>query len=120
MGITALDVYWVTALDGIRNALHMLTVFIGLVGGVGLMFYGVSGGELKVAGRFAAWLLPLAAAMLMVQAFIPSTRSAAAMVVLPAIINSEAVQTLPAEITTLAKEWLQELRPTKKEEPHGY
>ena len=119
MEITALDVYWVTALDGIRQALHTLTVCFGLCGGVGLMLYAISGGEVKIAGRFAAWLLPVAAVLLLAQSFIPSTRAAAAMVVLPAIVNSEAVQTLPAELTTLAKEWMQELRPAKKENQNG-
>lgn len=33
------------------------------------------------------------------------------MIVLPAIVNSEAVQQIPGELTTLAREWLQELRP---------
>ena len=31
-----------------------------------------------------------------------------------AIVNSEAVQQIPSELTTLAREWLQELRPAKK------
>jgi len=119
MEITALDVYWVTALDSIRDALHMLTGCFGLAGGAGLILYGISGGEVKMGGRFAAWLLPLAAVLLMAQSFIPSTRAAAAMVVLPAIVNSEAVQTLPAELATLAKEWMQELRPAKKENQNG-
>ena len=44
----------------------------------------------------------------------PSTKTVAAMIVLPAIVNSEAVQQIPGELTTLAREWLQELRPAKK------
>ena len=44
----------------------------------------------------------------------PSTKTLAAMIVLPAIVNSEAVQQIPGELTTLAREWLQELRPAKK------
>lgn len=119
MEITALDIYWVTALDSIREALHVLTLCFGLVGAVGLILYGISGGEVKMGGRFAAWLLPVAAVLLLAQAFIPSTRAAAAMVVLPAIVNSEAVQTLPTELTTLAKEWMQELRPAKKEKQNA-
>lgn len=114
MEITAWDVYWVTRLDQIKCALYILMVCTAMLGGLGLLFFTISEGSLRAGKWFAAWLLPLAAALLIVQAFVPSTRSAAAMVVLPAIINSEAVQTLPAEITQLAKEWLQELRPAKE------
>ena len=117
MEITALDVYWVTRLDSIKAALHVIIVCFGLVGASGLLFYAMS--SEKVAGRFAACCLPAAAVLLLAQSFIPSTRAAAAMVVLPAIVNSEAVQTLPAELTALAKEWMQELRPAKKENQNG-
>ena len=44
---------------------------------------------------------------------IPSKTEMAAIVVLPAIVNSEAVQTIPAELTTLAIEWMKELHPKK-------
>lgn len=46
---------------------------------------------------------------------IPSKTEMAAIVVLPAIVNSEAVQTIPNELTALATEWLKELHPKKSE-----
>lgn len=46
---------------------------------------------------------------------IPSKTEMAAIVVLPAIVNSEAVQTIPSELTALATEWLKELHPKKSE-----
>lgn len=48
-------------------------------------------------------------------AITPSTKTAAAMLVLPPIVNSEAVQTLPKELTDLAREWIRELKPAHRE-----
>lgn len=45
---------------------------------------------------------------------IPTKTEMAAIAVIPAIVNSEAAQTIPADITALAKEWLEELKPNKK------
>ena len=48
------------------------------------------------------------------QIFIPSGKTLAAMYILPPIVNSEAVQKLPSELTDLAIEWLRELKPNKE------
>ncbi len=115
MTLTAWNIYWITRFDSIQAVLRILALACGVFGFVGLLGYALSEGTLKVAGTFAKWLLPTTAAMLLVAAFVPSTRSAAAMVVLPAIVNSEVVQQIPTELTTLVREWLQELHPDKKE-----
>lgn len=50
----------------------------------------------------------------LLQVFLPSGRTLAAMYILPPIVNSEAVQKLPSELTDLAIEWLRELKPKKE------
>ena len=114
MTLTGWDIYWITRLDSIKAALQALIMIGGVSGALGIFIYGVSEGHAKEAGVFAKCVLPLAAVLIVLSAFVPSTRSAAAIAVLPAIVNSEAVQQLPAELTTLAKEWLIELRPKKE------
>ena len=71
--------------------------------------------EIKGAKKLACWLVPWIIGLTLVNTLIPNTKQAAAIIVLPEIVNSEAVQQLPGELTTLAREWLQELRPAKKE-----
>ena len=114
MTLTGWDIYWITRLDSIKTALQALITIGGVSGAIGIFIYAVSGGLAKEAGAFAKCVLPLAAVLLILSSFVPSTRSAAAIAVLPAIVNSEAVQQLPVELTTLVKEWLIELRPKKE------
>lgn len=45
--------------------------------------------------------------------FIPTTREAAAIVMVPAIANSEKVQTVGNRLYELAVEWMDELRPRR-------
>lgn len=51
---------------------------------------------------------------ILLNVFIPSGKTLAAMYILPPIVNSEAVQKLPSELTDLAIEWLRELKPNKE------
>ena len=45
----------------------------------------------------------------------PSTKEICATLLIPAIVNNEKVQGLGEEFYDLAKEWMQELKPTKGE-----
>lgn len=114
MTLTAWDIYWVTRLDEISLVLGL---FVGggfVACGVSMFSYFVTDGEFVGFKTFAARLAPVLIVVAIVNAFIPNTKQAAAMIVLPVIVNSEAAQQIPSELTTLAREWLQELRPAKK------
>ena len=114
MTLTAWDIYWVTRLDEISIVL-VLFVGAGIVAcWLSMLGYWISEGDAPGFKTFAVRLAPVIIGMAIVNAFIPNTKQAAAMIVLPAIVNSEAVQQIPGELTTLAREWLQELRPAKK------
>ena len=125
MTISAWTIYWITRLDEISILLTISFVLIAIVT-VFFCFSWVANRDdyerqyhngvekQKTAVGLLKWLVPVLIAVGLTNAFIPNTKQAAAMIVLPAIVNSEAVQQLPGELTTLAREWLQELRPAKK------
>lgn len=48
-----------------------------------------------------------------ISALIPTTKEMAAIVVIPAVANSESVQGLGEGIVTLAKDWMKELSPSR-------
>jgi len=49
-------------------------------------------------------------------AFLPTTKQACAIYVIPRIVNNKEVQELPEKVVDLANEWLEELKPKKKEQ----
>lgn len=114
MTLSAWDIYWVTRLDEISIALTFAIPVLIAVLALSMFIYAVSEFELQGARKLAVKLIPWIVGLTAVNVFIPNTKQAAAMIVLPAIVNSEAVQQIPNELTTLAREWLQELRPAKK------
>lgn len=115
MTLTAWDIYWVTRLDEISIVLTMVCIAccFALLWVSFMMIPPIGGSEaalVKRVGRVALLVLVITA---MCNSFIPNAKQAAAMIVLPAIVNSDAVQQLPGELTILAREWLHELRPTQ-------
>lgn len=125
MTISAWTIYWITRLDEISILLTISFVLIAIVT-VFFCFSWVANRDdyerqyhngvekQKTAVGLLKWLVPVLIAVGLTNAFIPNTKQAAAMIVLPAIVNSEAVQELPSELTILARQWLQELRPKKE------
>lgn len=116
MTLTAWDIYWVTRLDEISIALAIVCFgcIAGLVVSLVLMTHPAHDRWFKPGKKICVTSLVVGCIVLGVNTLIPSTKQAAVMIVLPAIVNSEAVQQIPNELTTLAREWLQELRPAKK------
>jgi hypothetical protein len=73
--------------------------------------------------KFTVGVFFLAIFFSLAAVFVPSTKQAATIYVLPKIVNSEQVETLTQEgaetlkkIKTISDEWLDELRPEKKVE----
>ena len=114
MTISAWTIYWITRLDEISIAMGISMVAMIIVCAIAAFMYVVSDFKVIGAKKLAYSLLPWIVGVTLVNTLIPNTKQAAAMYVLPAIVNSEAVQELPSELTTLAREWLQELRPKKE------
>lgn len=59
---------------------------------------------------------PVAAIAILLRVFTPTKEEMAAIIVIPKIANSETVSEIGDGMKTLAAEWLEELRPNKKEE----
>ena len=124
MTISAWTIYWITRLDEISILLTISFVLIAIVT-VFFCFSWVANRDdyerqyhngvekQKTAVGLLKWLVPVLIAVGLTNALIPNTKQAAAMYVLPAIVNSDAVQQLPGELTILAREWLHELRPSQ-------
>ena len=142
--ITTTEMYWLTRLDSVKGTLAefiptflifavILTTFTALMYCLGTFtgngtfetFSGKTDDELKsvharlrrVSARcaVAAFLLLFASmAAGMLNALLPTTREMAAIVMVPAIVNNEKVQTVGNKLYDLATEWLDELRPKKE------
>lgn len=67
----------------------------------------------------AKWLLATFLTSLAAGIFVPTTRQAAAMVVVPKIVNNEKVQTAGNVFYDLAVEWMDELHPRKDKKGEG-
>lgn len=121
--ITPTQMYWLTRLDGINQALGMLLLIILLVCSamtiIGMMLradncerdteYDTG----KKLHKAAIWLVCPFLLTLVCYVLTPTTREAAAIVVVPAIANSEKVQDIGNGLYDLCVEWLDALKPEK-------
>lgn len=117
MNIDGTTIYWLTRLDAV-NTLGVVCVFFGLIVLTAAVVVGAimrsdgdeaAGLRLHVAARRWIWIIPAFGAA--VTTFVPTTREAAAIIVIPAVANSEDVRGLGADVVTLAREWIEELKP---------
>ncbi len=118
----ATTIYWITRLDGINGALGVLGAVLAITGGIGVVLRLASwmdSDEFGVAPRgFTALVVAVACGALVVNTariLTPTTKEMAAILVLPAIANSEDAQEIGAGLVDLAKEWLVELKPNSEE-----
>ena len=113
MNITPEMMYWLTRCDSICIAGFFLAVASGI--GFVISFFAILdevGGLLVrvfCLFSFVAFFACIATCV-----FVPSTREMAAIYVVPKIANSQTVKDLGEGVVTLAREWLEELRQTKK------
>lgn len=114
MTITAWDIYWITRLDSLQFICATAAAATGVAACWGLLECFHAFGDEERGKWLIKRFAPAFFVAALVAALIPSTKSAAAMYVVPAIVNSEAVQTIPAELTALAKDWLKDLHKDTK------
>lgn len=111
--ITPWEIYWVLQLDSINNALLAASLICGLSAALVLLI-SVMARILDEMGD-QAWLEVLkwskrlfiaTGALIVAVAVIPSTKTAAAMIVVPKIVNSPTIQHEAGDLYKLAKEAL--------------
>lgn len=108
--ISAWDVYWVMQLDSIGGLFGAMAIVGTILAAVVFCFSPFWADEDLVDAKWRKWFVLGPLSVLFVggvgHAFIPSTKTAAAMIVLPAVANSETVQTEAADLYRLAKKAL--------------
>jgi predicted MFS family arabinose efflux permease len=114
MEITTMQMYWLVMLDNITSCLVAIVIICGTFFILGAPILGVLEKE-KLFPSIARKFLVVMAASILVLAFTPSTKQMAAIMIVPKIANSEKVQTIGNKVYDLAVEWMNELKPTKKE-----
>lgn len=126
--ITTAQMYWLTKLDDIRQALGSIMwvpiAWIAIVAAASFCAFAAHADmdsvRRVVIGRIkkASWTcVPMVLWIVATQiavALVPSTAQMAAIVVVPRIVNNEQVQTVGSRLYDLAAEWLDELRPRKE------
>ena len=126
--ITTAQMYWLTKLDDIRQALGSIIwgpiAWIAIVAVASFCAFmacaDMDSVRSVVIGRIkkASWTcVPMVLWIVATQiavALVPSTAQMAAIVVVPRIVNNEQVQTVGNRLYDLATEWLDELRPKKE------
>lgn len=116
MEITPGFIYLVAVLENANVAQHL----IGTLAAITLIicvFTSLESYDGRIRAKhygYAKYSLIALLAIGLLQVFLPSGKTLAAMYILPPIVNSDAVQKLPSELTDLAIEWLRELKPNKE------
>lgn len=124
--ITTAQMYWLTRLtplcQGVGFIILLLALLAGglLISGLVMQDPGAFEGETHRIGRKLVKASPfvavLAVILLIANCLLPTTREMAAILIVPRIANSEKVQTVGNHLYDLAVEWMDELKPAKKEE----
>ena len=129
--ISPWDIYWVLQLDSINAAIATLAVGCGVAAAGGLFIMAMATNRglpiLQREGDDEAWakskkiaarLVAACAAFTLISAFLPSTRTAAAMFIIPAVANNETIQQEAGDLYKLAKEALANaVKPDAPKEP---
>lgn len=113
--ISAWDIYWVMQLDSIAVAAVIFGIFLAIGTFIALIIgYCEDKPEALGAGKKLAGAT---FAMFAAVAFLPSTKTAAAMIVIPAVANNEAIQREAGDLYAIAKDALRELARPKPAAP---
>lgn len=118
--ITPAQVYWIARMDNISKAFQLVLIF-SIIGSLGLLV-AILINKVEREHENVEMLLPIAkrAIITTLLALIgmiltPTTKELCTVLLIPTIANNENAQGIGAEFYDLAKEWMQELKPTKGE-----
>lgn len=122
MNITPFTIYLIsrlTPLNDLLTAIVILSVIAMVVCGIALIVVGVDhdfGDHApRVVRRLFVWILCAFLFFGALTVVVPTTKDAAAMIVIPRIANSQSVQELGETVVELAKAWCEELKPGNKD-----
>lgn len=110
MEITPLDIYLLSILDPIRGAFEAISVFCGAM--AGLAAFGLLTGDFDERGKrtFVKWFLIAAMSSLVFltgKILVPSQKTVAAMILIPAVVNNVEVQSISKGALQWADQYVQ-------------
>ena len=118
--ITPSFIYWITRLDYF-NAISMIFAFIS---GVGLIIsivgllnttYSEDKNGILISCKGLRMSVPIFFITILFLTFLPTTKEACAMYIIPKVANNENIQNISKEFYDLALDWMKELHPNKKD-----
>lgn len=114
--LTGWDVYWITRCDAVSVAAVIVAIaaaFVGVIAGTfgAVLVEDGMKRERATALRLFKPSVFTFAFSLSVAVFIPSTKQACAILVVPAIANNAEVQGLGGDVMEAARAWLREMTP---------
>lgn len=120
--ITPAMIYWVGILDSISCALTFIALLFGAIvvvcGIVWMVESDFNKEKARLAKKATVCMFFCCLILCLTNAFIPSTRLAAAMYVVPAIANNENIQAIGSNsleaLRLLTEDWLRDLADVKK------
>lgn len=121
--ITPSTIYWIGQCDCLRECCSPIAV-VGIIFCIFAICFTAAAFNDRDMPRFGCWLGVAMSSILLLLSiigilgllFIPSTKTAAAMYIIPSIANNEKIQDAGDRLYTLAVEWMEELRPAKNKE----
>ncbi len=122
MTITPSLIYWMSRFEMFQTLCLLLGIFT-MIGASVLGIFAVAskaagndGDEVHKATSTAfKWSLPVGVVLCLLACFLPDTKTVAAMYVVPKIANNESLDEVASSMKTLALEWMEELRPAKRQ-----
>lgn len=115
MTVTSSTLYWITRCDAFSNAGIIFTFLFALAIIFLTMYIIINEGGIFSKFIWFACVISLISSLL-IALLVPTTKEMAAIIVIPKLANSETVKELGDGVVTLAKEWIEELKPNKEEE----
>lgn len=121
MNVTPETIYWITRLDGISKFLQIATFLLAILSTILIAITVIrlvdEDANVPVLPKsYLAIVLSLLTFASVANALTPTTKEMCAIIAIPAIANSETVNGLGNDIVGLAREWIVELKPEKREE----
>jgi len=118
MELTSWTIYWVTRCDAIHTACIHIAMIVTMLTFVVKM---TSEPALRMSPfiRPSEWrslALPVLCVVpaLLGAIFIPTTKEACAILIIPALANNENMENVGSEFVEFARDWMKELRPVKE------
>ena len=121
MNITPSLIYWITRLDT-AITFAIIALILSFIASVAVGFtyvivkYEEGNDKAKPLAKPLKRIVCVLAISTVTAVFAPSSKECAAMIVIPRVANSECIKDIGDGIVTLAKEWIEELKPSVKKD----